>query len=263
MTTPFAYHEHPPAPPVAASVLSYWAFEASGTAPEPTEHTVWPDGCTSLAVAIVPGARPQLLCIGATADARRLPVTPGARYVGVRFWPDTGAACTGYPASLLRDALLPVPTDFVASWSVLAESVATVPHVRDAWPLLDAWTATLSPRIAPDALVRQCIHAVAAAAGDVRVAALAASLGPSARTLQRRFAAATGLTVKEYARIRRLRTALEARLKNADGAWSVLAAELGYADQSHLVREFSALCGQAPRAADAHLARIAHHDARP
>lgn len=260
---PFSYHEREPGPAIAGVVLSFWAFEARATPDAPGVHTVWPDGCTSLAMALVPAVAPALMCVGATVDALRLPVTPGSRYFGVRFWPDAGAACTGYPAALLRDAVLPVPPRYAASWSALATRLSELPRLDDAWPMLHEWAAHVAPRATPDAIVRRAVQAIAGAGGNVRVAPLAASLGTSVRTLQRRFALACGLTIKEYARIRRLRTALGARLTGSGESWSALATALGYADQSHLTREFVALSGVSPREAERRLAAIAHHHVRP
>jgi AraC-like DNA-binding protein len=263
VSRPFAYHEHVPSTSVEGIVLSYWAFEAADSAAAPGMHTVWPDGCTSLAIVLVPGAPRTSVCLGATVEARRLPVTPGARYVGIRFWPDVGAACTGYPAALLRDAVLPVPPGLATSWAETAAQVERSAKLADVWAELHRWAASLAPGAAPDPLVRRAVQLVAGAGGDVRVAQVAGAVGCSARTLQRRFSAATGLTIKEYARIRRLRTALNARLQNVTESWSGLAAELGYADQSHLIREFVALAGLSPRDAEERLAAVAHFGVRP
>lgn len=257
---PFAYHEHRPSGALADVVLSFWAFDASAGAGEPLAHTVWPDGCASLAVAVVPGAPRAMMCVGATVEPRHLPVTPGARYFGVRFWPDTGADCTGFPAAQLRNAILPVPAAYAVSWSETSGQLAALAQVSDAWPVLLAWASALAQRTPRDLVVRQAIHAIAGAGGDVRVAALSASVGTSARTLQRRFSAATGLTLKEYARIRRMRTALVARLRRPGESWSALAAGFGYADQSHLIREFGALAGRSPREVEQLLLRITHHN---
>ncbi|WP_436527719.1 helix-turn-helix domain-containing protein [Actinoplanes sp. HUAS TT8] len=80
--------------------------------------------------------------------------------------------------------------------------------------------------------------------GDTPVAALAGEVGWSARHLTDRFRAEVGLRPKEAARIARFdraRRALRPGVRLAD-----LAAEQGYADQSHLVRDFQAFAGCAP-----------------
>ncbi|GAA0512032.1 AraC family transcriptional regulator [Paractinoplanes deccanensis] len=79
---------------------------------------------------------------------------------------------------------------------------------------------------------------------DVSVAAVAAEVGWSGRHLTDRFRAEFGLRPKEAARVARFdraRQALRPTARLAD-----LAAACGYADQSHLVREFRALAGCTP-----------------
>jgi AraC-like DNA-binding protein len=55
-----------------------------------------------------------------------------------------------------------------------------------------------------------------------------------------------GLTPKPFARIRRFREGLSELLSPNPRTWSRVAAELGYADHSHLVREFVQLAGRPP-----------------
>jgi AraC-like DNA-binding protein len=80
--------------------------------------------------------------------------------------------------------------------------------------------------------------------GDVPIAAVADEVGWSGRHLTNRFRAEVGLRPKEAARVARFdraRRALRPALRLAD-----VAAGHGYADQSHLVRDFRAFAGCAP-----------------
>lgn len=80
--------------------------------------------------------------------------------------------------------------------------------------------------------------------GDRPISDLAGEVGWSGRHLTDRFRAELGLRPKEAARIARFdraRRALRPGVRLAD-----LAAEQGYADQSHLVRDFQAFAGCAP-----------------
>jgi AraC-like DNA-binding protein len=80
--------------------------------------------------------------------------------------------------------------------------------------------------------------------GRVRTAELARELGWSRRNLLTRFRAEFGLPPSELARIHRLGTAMG--LARAGGRWAQVAADAGYADQAHLIREFVAMAGQTP-----------------
>jgi len=86
---------------------------------------------------------------------------------------------------------------------------------------------------------------IRASGGRIRVDELASALGCSRRHLVNRFAEDVGAPPKVAARLVRFET-VRRRLGSAPLAR--LAAEAGYADQSHLSREFSALAGAPPTA---------------
>lgn len=79
--------------------------------------------------------------------------------------------------------------------------------------------------------------------GRVRVTAVAAHLGCSRRHLSERFRSATGLTPKQAARIARFEAARRLLVASQQPALVDIATRCGYADQSHLAREWRALAG--------------------
>jgi AraC-like DNA-binding protein len=100
-----------------------------------------------------------------------------------------------------------------------------------------------------DAAAEQAAELVARITADPalrRVDQLAAASGTSARSLQRLFADYVGVSPKWVMRRARLHEAAE----RADGGelveWAELAADLGYADQAHLTRDFTATIGIPP-----------------
>ncbi len=111
--------------------------------------------------------------------------------------------------------------------------------------------------------VRLAIVAANAAGGAARASDLAPLVGLGARQLQRRFVRATGLTIKTYSRIRRLRRTLNHLLAGEPRTWSQVAATLGFADHSHLAGEFARLAGAAPTEIAAYVAGIRHVDVVP
>ena len=80
---------------------------------------------------------------------------------------------------------------------------------------------------------------------STRIAALADEIGWSRGHLVERFRREVGLSPKRFARVARFRSAID-RLGTAPLA--IVAAECGYADQSHLTHEFRELAGQTPSA---------------
>jgi AraC-like DNA-binding protein len=79
-----------------------------------------------------------------------------------------------------------------------------------------------------------------------RVDELAGVAGTGVRGLQRLFREHVGLGPKWVIRRYRLHEVTERLAAGATIRWAELAAELGYADQSHLSRDFTALFGEPP-----------------
>jgi AraC-like DNA-binding protein len=116
-------------------------------------------------------------------------------------------------------------------------------RVLDTWLLGRLRKADLPPE------VREAWRLLRASGGLLRVARVAEEVGWSERHLRNLFLAEIGLTPKAAARVIRFdlaRRRLAQRPTAPDLAG--LAADHGYADQSHLDREFSALAGCAPSA---------------
>lgn len=82
-------------------------------------------------------------------------------------------------------------------------------------------------------------------AGRVRIETLATELGASRRYLARRFAEHIGLSPKRVARLLRF-AGVRRRIECEPSDWAQIAFEAGYADQSHLNREFRQFAGTTP-----------------
>ncbi|AXK33755.1 AraC family transcriptional regulator [Streptomyces armeniacus] len=114
---------------------------------------------------------------------------------------------------------------------------------------LDAFLLEYGPR--PDGDAERAMDLVQRIREDRevrRVAAFAAGQGLSVRSLQRLFAAYVGVSPKWVLLRYRIHEALERAADGAETDWAGLAAELGYSDQAHLVRDFTATVGVPPSA---------------
>lgn len=260
---PYRYAERAPSAAIAPWILSCWSFQSDATPPADAPYTVWPDGCASLALARdARGA--MLLCVGPRLTALRPPVHAGRRLWGARLWPDAVRAVTGLPARALRDRVGPAPEP-LAAWT--APMDAAIPVTDDVDAGLAALDAFLAARLAgaprPDAQVRAAVAAIVAGRGERAMTDVAREAGLGLRQLQRRFPDATGLTLREYARVRRLREALAHRLAERPAGWSRIAAETGFVDQAHLTREVVALTGVRPTEVARQLGRTSHDEVTP
>jgi AraC family transcriptional regulator len=100
-------------------------------------------------------------------------------------------------------------------------------------------------RTPPAWLYRACELIADTAEERHSVSTIAKALGVHAVHLARVFRAHVGMSPGEYARRRRLEQATD-RLLHTDQRLADIAADLGYADQSHLTREFARASGRTP-----------------
>ncbi|AXE78562.1 AraC family transcriptional regulator [Streptomyces atratus] len=114
---------------------------------------------------------------------------------------------------------------------------------------LDAYLLALGPE--PDPQAERAMALVDLVRTDRtvrRVDELARIEGLSSRSLQRLFAAYVGAGPKWVILRYRIHEALERAESDPEVDWAALAAELGYSDQAHLIRDFTATVGVPPTA---------------
>ncbi len=261
---PYRYTER--APPVQLSpwILSFWSFQADAT-PEPSApYVVWPDGCTSIALLRRPALDTLLICVGPRITSMHPPVMAGQRLWGFRLWPDAVHAVTGLQAHALRQHNGPAPADIEAQFNSLDAALPISDDPDIVFPIFSQFVEQrLTGVTTPEPRIRAAVRAIVVAQGEVAMEKVAREAGIGLRQLQRLFPAATGLTLREFARVRRLREALAHRLASESWGWSRIAAEVGFVDHAHLTREFVALTGIAPSGAAVQLGDTAHRDVNP
>lgn len=113
------------------------------------------------------------------------------------------------------------------------------------------------PRLHP--AVRQALATLDRAPGIGRIAALVEDSGLSARRFGALFREQVGTGAKQYARLKRFRAVVAAAREGQRIEWAQVAADCGFHDQSHLVREFRAFSGMTPGAYGARRGEYANH----
>ncbi|NMO02654.1 AraC family transcriptional regulator [Gordonia sp. TBRC 11910] len=141
--------------------------------------------------------------------------------------------------------VLPVAAD-------LAENVAAQEFSVAAETIGEALIAALARRRAARIASAREVARITVAAQDDRsirtTGQLAALAGVTERTLQRMFASFVGVSPAWVIRRYRLIDAAEHARAGGPVDWAELAVDLGYADQSHLTRDFTATIGISPAA---------------
>ncbi|KYF81126.1 AraC family transcriptional regulator [Sorangium cellulosum] len=249
------YVRHVPGPPLSAHVAELWYLSA---APPHAAERILPSGTLQLVVnldedelRIYDGPTLRRHAGAAVSGAYQasfgVDTREHASMVGVQFRPGGAWPFLGAPPGALTD----MHADLADLWgrraAELRERLCAAPDPRARFALLErALLDRLSAARPGHPLVP---HAIAALeGGERRVADVAATLGISHRRLIDVFTAETGLAPKAFARITRFRRALSRAERERDPDWARLAAESGFCDQSHLIREFVALSGNPPTA---------------
>jgi AraC-like DNA-binding protein len=257
------YREFTPPAAVGDVVTRFWLMSTED-ADAGTSHRVLPDGCVDLIVLRRGNGVVSVTVRGPRLTPLFVPIEGGEHFWGARLLPDAGPLVVGVPAAQLMEQMLPGASCFGADAARLGDALSAA---RDEHAVPVTWQDWLAPRIAAlppmDSRVRLAIVAINAMDGSIEVPRLAAMVSLSVRQLQRRFREATGLTVKSYARIRRLRRSLVHLVDDREHTWSEVASRLGFADQSHLINEFGRLAGARPSDIAAYVHAIEHLDVVP
>jgi len=242
------FDERRPAPALADVVSSVWVQRVvAGTTPYP--HRTVPNGSVELRWPI--GSALHL--VGPLTRPRVDVLEPGTTIVGIRFRPGAASGLLGLPTSELADQVVEARELLGATAGVLGEQLAEAPTPTAALDLLQRQVAgRLRDGTGPDALITEAVQRLMPwQAGDV--GSLPRTLGISERQLRRRFETSVGVGPKVLHRVLRFQGFLamvqqalaQGRRPTSDGL-AMLAAEAGYADQSHLTRESVRLSGRTP-----------------
>lgn len=245
-------------PSLRSRVWEYFGVEFDPQYVTDTPFTVVPDG----GIKLMYYRKPQegisgVQFIGAHARQRAFMPTGGAQYWAVQFVP--GTPNTWLPGltdcAILRDTVYNAE-DISGTWAtVLCAQLQQCHSFQDATAIFEQALLQLLPQARPlDREVMCAVEHIASTRGECEITDLAARTGLSERQLLRRFTQAVGLTPKQFVRAWRIFSAVVQATRASKICWSDIAAELGFADQSHLTHEFAALLGYSPQ----RLAQLRH-----
>ena len=248
----------PPKSALAPFVELLWASDGADERTASGRELVLPTGATHLAFRL--GDRPlrvfrdgadllghtvgAAVIGGARADPYLRDVSSPGPGAGALLRPGAAELLFGAPA----DALSGVHTPLEDVWGAravaelqerLSEATATV--------RLDLLEAALAARLPRSCSIDPLVaHALARFRAHRGVGEVARECGYSHRHFTNVFREAVGLKPKTYCRVLRFGRALDRLAVEPAVSWAELAAAEGYADQSHLSREFKAFAGVSP-----------------
>lgn len=240
-----------PKPPLSNFVDNFWLYEGRG-ADHQTESILptgtlelainlrqnalgfydaeRPDNCSRLSGAVVSGAHGS----GFVPESAEEIII-----IGVHFKPGGAFPFLGLPAGNLADTHVDLETLWGPSASRLRERLCETrtPAVR--YQLLqEALLSRLCHGVEKHYAVSAALEMFQKNQARPRVREAAKYLGLSQRRFIQVFKAEVGMTPKLFSRIQRFQQTRTLIHQNPSPNWAALALDLGYCDQSHLIREF-------------------------
>lgn len=210
------YREIPPPPHLAGLVKTQWTLEAGGAADAWTEQQATPDGCIEIirrtrGRSRWGGDQPASFVVGLVDRPQPFEISGDAAFEALRLWP--------------------------WAWSLIGDVALAALHRR--------WQAVAAPDFAAIETRLSAAPDLAATGSAIiaasSVAAMGEATGMAPRALQRWFARHVGMPPRQYLRLLRFQGAFETLPGEASLAGH--AAGRGFADQSHMAREFRSLAG--------------------
>jgi len=254
---PFDYRTRAPAAPLDGLVEALWY--ARGTVPYESER-IAPTGSTVAAVVLGDAI------IETPDDGRG---TPFRSERGFLLGPHTGPVVNAPTGETFAVGVVATPVGCQALFGVPPATIrGRVVALEDAWPSARRLRAMLLRANEPEGMldvleahlrdthdptvpgIDRCADVVRMLEEDPTrpIVELAAEVGISHGHLDRELTRVVGLTPRALARLLRMRRLLASLDVHGDIRWAERAAELGWYDQAHLVRDFKRHTGATPTA---------------
>jgi len=242
--THFSLERHSPAPDLAFFVERHWIVRWDLTGEPPFEQRLLPHPCVNMVI-----QAGQSAVHGIDAGIFSIVLEGRGEAVGTKFRPGAFRPFVDFDLVDLVDRALPLPEVFGDAADGLETRVLSATDDRARLDLVESVIRGCLPPEDDDVALAVRAAEVALGAPELtRVDDLADRLGVTVRQLQRVFRRNVGVSPKWMLRRYRLHEAADRAAAGTRVDWADLAAELGYTDQAHLVRDFKAQVGQTPAA---------------
>lgn len=227
------YHEQPPPAALTGLVKAWWSLAAGAEPGTELEHLATPDGCVEIIRRLRGRSRwgeeqPACFAVGIIDRPEAFIVSGDAHFVAVRIWPWSWSLFSGAGISTLRGT-------WAAAEGPRLERLCAALIAPAEVGAMESWRSEEATALA--AMGRIILTASS-------VAEIGARSGLAPRALQRWFVRHVGVPPRTYLRLLRFQRAFE----TLPGERSLAghAVEHGFADQAHMVRNFSSLAGVPP-----------------
>ena len=253
------FNFYKPKPPLSKFVDNFWLYE--GYEQEPKTERILPTGTFELAINLRQNElrfhdaeRPEnCSCLSGAvvsgASGRGFMPDPMEEtfIIGVHFKPGGAFPFLGLPAGDLADTHVDLETLWGRPAGRLRERLCEARTSAERFQLLqEALLSRLCHGVEQHYAVSAALEMFGKNQAGPRVREAAKYLGLSQRRFIQVFKAEVGMTPKLFTRIQRFQQTRTLIQQNPSPNWAALALDLGYFDQSHLIREFLEFSGLSP-----------------
>jgi len=238
----FSLDRFPPAADLAGLVERYWVVSWELPPGREASITLLPHPCVNVVL-----DRGRLTVHGVGRDRFTYTYRGVGGVFGIKFRPGGFLAFLGRPLSDITDTVLMAEEVWGRPAALLAERMTAAPGLDRRVALVEEFLRERWP--SPDPQVEFVQRIVAALLHDrtiARVDDVTEMFNINPRTLQRLFQRYVGVSPKWVLRRYRLHEAAAVLAREQHRPWAEVAAELGYFDQSHFIRDFTAAIGMTP-----------------
>ncbi len=169
----------------------------------------------------------------------------GTHLVSIRLHPLGATRLLGDAAARAANSIVDLETFIGADARDLRDRLMFADCAAGRFSILEEFVDGAALLDVPE-FVREAVARIEGTHGCLRVADLHRDLDVSRKHLAVSFTRYVGVSAKSYAQIQRFLWALEQLRQATEVNWSRLAAEAGYSDQSHLVRDFRRVGAASP-----------------
>jgi AraC-like DNA-binding protein len=226
---------------LAGLVERHWLVSWDLPAGRRASVTLLPHPCVNIVF-----DRGMVAIAGVGSDRFTYSYAGRGRVFGVKFRPGAFRPVFGRPVAELTDQTVPLATlwrdadrlaaDLGAAPDLDALVAVGERYLRAHWPAPDPEVEAIG----------RIVHALLHDRSITRVEEVCARFGIRPRTLQRLFQRYVGVSPKWVLRRYRLHEAAARLAEGTDTSWADVAADLGYFDQSHFIRDFTRAIGMTP-----------------
>lgn len=249
------YREIKPTPSMSRFVECFWTLDNDDDGGHLEPERILPDGCVEMILNFgaqfrelrddgLEETQPRHFLVGQMTRPMLIAANGSVELIGIRFHPGGTLPFFKIPMSELTNQVVEL---HALSRDLESDLVTRVGECRSLEGKVATLQTLLLKRVSDKdrAQIMSLAQRIVARHGRVSIDQLAVNAGISSRQLERRFLREVGVGPKLLCRIMRFQQVFRALDRN-DSGWAGVAADCGYYDQAHLIRDFQQFARQAP-----------------